>query len=127
LIFSFSSPTKITSSESFNVQAPHTSAGHENRQPYEHQVRESRIEKELAKKAKGQHSRTSTSSSSESAPGAARPDLQRSSTDSGFRKSKASSNDSRPSSGAGAGYHIPGNLHRSNVKIKGLSLPYQRK
>ncbi|KAF2492433.1 hypothetical protein BU16DRAFT_114240 [Lophium mytilinum] len=107
LIFSFSSPTKITPSESFNRLSSDSSAGHENRQPYEHQVRESHREKELARKAKGQHSRTNTSSSSGSNPAAARPGLQRSNTDSGFRKDKPSVVDSRSLGSSGAGYHIP--------------------
>lgn len=62
-------------------------------------------ERDQAKKAKSQHSRTSTTSSTASFE-QNRPVLQRSATDSGFRKSRPSSVEGRPSSSA-AGFVIP--------------------
>ncbi|OCL12538.1 hypothetical protein AOQ84DRAFT_150782 [Glonium stellatum] len=106
LLFSFSNPTNPLASTSFSSQLPDAGVSHEGKQPYEHQVRESYRERELARQAKSQHSRTNTSSSSGSGQGLSRPTLQRSNTDSGFRRGKASSVDSR-SSGSSAGHHIP--------------------
>ncbi|OCK84243.1 hypothetical protein K432DRAFT_289370 [Lepidopterella palustris CBS 459.81] len=106
LLFSFSSPSTAMSGNSINPRPTNAGADLEGRQPYEHQIRESNREKELARKAKSQHSRTNTSSSSGSTQDSARPSLQRSNTDSGFRKSKTSSIDSR-SSGSSTGHHIP--------------------
>lgn len=106
LLFSFSNPTNSMATTSFGSRLPDVGVSHEGRQPYEHQIRESNREKELARQAKSQHSRTNTSSSSGSVQGLSRPNLQRSNTDSGFRRGKASSVDSR-SSGSSAGHHIP--------------------
>ncbi|ORY09804.1 hypothetical protein BCR34DRAFT_486645 [Clohesyomyces aquaticus] len=101
MLFSFSSPGP---SSSFGTIPPKNTSM-DNRQPYETQVQESRREKEMAKKTKSQHSRTNTSSSTASAENT-RPGLQRSNTDSGFRKSRPSSMESK-SSGPAQGYHIP--------------------
>lgn len=100
MLFSFSSPGPASSFD-HSVQLP--SKPLENRQPYETQVRDSLREKE-ARKAKSQHSRTSTNSSAASFE--PRPGLQRSNTDSGFRKSRPSSMESR-SSGTAPGFNIP--------------------
>ncbi|KAF2437908.1 hypothetical protein P171DRAFT_477817 [Karstenula rhodostoma CBS 690.94] len=101
MLFSFSSPGPASS---FNMSMPMPNKPAENRQPYETQLRESMREREVARKSKGQHSRTSTNSSNASFE--ARPGLQRSNTDSGFRKSRPSSMESR-SSGSAVAYNIP--------------------
>lgn len=77
-----------------------------NRQPYETQVREAQQEKEIAKKAKSQHSRSNTNSSSGSVENV-RPGLQRSNTDSGFRKSRPSSMETTRIPVPAAGATIP--------------------
>ncbi|KAF2194867.1 hypothetical protein K469DRAFT_546977 [Zopfia rhizophila CBS 207.26] len=102
MLFSFSSPGPTAS---FNNPAQQMNIHFEGRQPYETQARDSLREKELAKKVKGQHSRTNTASSTASLENT-RPGLQRSNTDSGFRKSRPSSMESK-SSGSAAGHHIP--------------------
>ncbi|KAJ4291988.1 hypothetical protein N0V90_009887 [Kalmusia sp. IMI 367209] len=101
MLFSFSSPGPATS---FNTSMPSPSKQVETRQPYETQLRDSLREKEAVRMAQSQHSRTSTNSSAASFE--ARPALQRSNTDSGFRKSRPSSADSR-SSGSATMYNIP--------------------
>lgn len=102
MLFSFSSPGP---NASFDHSMPHASKQVDPRQPYETQLLDSMRERELTRKAKSQHSRTSTNSSTASFE-QARPGLQRSNTDSGFRKSRPSSMDSR-SSGAGSSHNIP--------------------
>lgn len=114
MLFSFSSPGP---SASFGNQPQNAFPNFEGRRPYETQAMDSLREKEerekdrdlrereLARKAMGQHSRTNTSSSAESIQ-EVRPGIQRSNTDSGFRRSRPSSMESR-SSGSAAGYHIP--------------------
>ncbi|KAF2795347.1 hypothetical protein K505DRAFT_360233 [Melanomma pulvis-pyrius CBS 109.77] len=104
MLFSFSSPGPAPST-SFNNLTQQTNSSHEGRLPYETQARDSLREREMAKKAKSQHSRTSTSSSTASFENS-RPSLQRSNTDSGFRKSRPSSSDSRSSSTV-TGFNIP--------------------
>jgi hypothetical protein len=99
MLFSFSGPDMTTS---FGNMPQMIDMNITNRQPYETQVREAQQEKEIAKKARSQHSRSNTNSSSGSVENT-RPGLHRSNTDSGFRKSRASSAESRtsnPSSGA---------------------------
>jgi hypothetical protein len=111
MLFSFSSPGP-TASFSNHTQSFHNN--NVNRQPYETQARVAREtlrDRELAKKANGQHSRTNTSSSTASFE--VRPGLQRSNTDSGLRKSRPSSIDSK-SSGSAAGFNIP--RHSSPLK-----------
>ncbi|KAF1994559.1 hypothetical protein P154DRAFT_585534 [Amniculicola lignicola CBS 123094] len=108
MLFSFSSPGPSTS---FNMPMPQHHMNTENRQPYELQLHDAlreKQEKEAAKMAKGQHSRTSTSSSNASFDNT-RPSLQRSNTDSGFRKIRPSSMASMDSrmSGSSAGHVIP--------------------
>ncbi|KAF2660059.1 hypothetical protein K491DRAFT_589941 [Lophiostoma macrostomum CBS 122681] len=101
MLFSFSSPGPSTS---FGIPTQQTNTNHDDRQPYGQQVRDSLREREMAKKAKSQHSRTSTTSSTASFDN--KPSLQRSNTDSGFRKSRPSSMESRVS-GSAAGTNIP--------------------
>ncbi|KAL5394510.1 hypothetical protein PMIN06_008025 [Paraphaeosphaeria minitans] len=101
MLFGFSSPDPASS---YNMSMPMPNKTTEDRQPYETQLRESLREREAARKVKGQHSRTSTNSSNTSFEG--RPGLQRSNTDSGFRKSRPSSTESRSSNSAMT-YNIP--------------------
>jgi hypothetical protein len=103
MLFSFSSPGPTTTS--FDSLAQIVQKPVDNRQPYETQLRDSMREREMAKKAKGQHSRTSTNSSSASFE-PAKHGLQRSNTDSGFRKSRPSSMESRSSGGPPA-FNVP--------------------
>jgi hypothetical protein len=103
MLFSFSSQGPINTSFDSLTQWAHKPT--DNRQPYETQLRDSMRERELARKAKGQHSRTSTSSSSASFE-PSKPGLQRSNTDSGFRASRPSSIESRLSGGA-PGLSVP--------------------
>ncbi|KAH7066836.1 hypothetical protein BKA63DRAFT_425686 [Paraphoma chrysanthemicola] len=93
MLFSFSNPG-VTTSFGNMPQQPVRNVS--NRQPYETQVRDAQQEKEIAKKARSQHSRSNTNSSSGSVENV-RPNLQRSNTDSGFRKSRPSSMESRVS------------------------------
>lgn len=99
MLFSFSNPGMNTSFG--NIPQPIVQKDMSYRQPYETQTRDSLREKEMAKKAKSQHSRTNTNSSSGSAENV-KPGLQRSNTDSGFRKSRPNSMESRVSSQAAA-------------------------
>jgi hypothetical protein len=126
VLFSFSSPGPVPNN-SFNMPMQQTNTHFEGRQPYETQARDSFREKEQAKMAKSQHSRTSTSSSTASFE-PPRAGLQRSNTDSGFRRSRPSSSDSRSSSNA-AGFSIP---RRSSPLKRGsggslLSIPEVRR
>jgi hypothetical protein len=66
---------------------PSTLQNIDTRQPYEQQTRESQREREQARKARQNHSRTSTSTSMQSA-GNIRPGLQRSKTDASQHKSR---------------------------------------
>ncbi|KAF2277273.1 uncharacterized protein EI97DRAFT_314940 [Westerdykella ornata] len=103
MLFSFSSPGPASS-----FSRPVQRAGQETRLPYETQEKQymdSLREREQVKRAKSQHSRTSTASSTASFE-QTRPVLQRSATDSAFRRSRPSSVEGRPSSSA-AGYVIP--------------------
>lgn len=93
MLFSFSNPDMTSS---FGSMPPQVNMTFTNRQPYETQTREAQKEREVAKKAHSQHSRTNTNSSSDSAENV-KPVLQRSNTDSGFRKSRPSSIESRNS------------------------------
>ncbi|KAF1844226.1 uncharacterized protein K460DRAFT_289323 [Cucurbitaria berberidis CBS 394.84] len=102
MLFSFSNPGLTTSFGSIPQQA-NKQVG--SRQPYETQTRDSLREKEMAKKAKSQHSRTNTNSSSGSVEDI-KPSLQRSNTDSGFRRHRPSSMESR-NSGQAAASTIP--------------------
>jgi hypothetical protein len=98
MLFSFSNPEMTAS---FGSMPQQTSINVDNRQPYETQARDAHLEKEMAKKAKSQHSRTNTNSSSGSSENV-RPGLQRSSTEGGSRKSRPSSAESRISLPAAA-------------------------
>lgn len=97
MLFSFSNPTAT----SFGSMPPVSHKSALDRQPYETQMRDAQQEKVFAKKAKSQHSRSNTNSSSGSVENV-RPSLQRSNTDSGFRKSRPSSMESRISNQATA-------------------------
>ncbi|KAF2715629.1 hypothetical protein K504DRAFT_446464 [Pleomassaria siparia CBS 279.74] len=126
MLFSFSSPGP-TPNTSFNIPTQQTNINYQGRLPYETQARDSLREREMAKRSKSQHSRTSTSSSTASFEGP-RPCLQRSNTDSGFRKNRPSSSDSR-SSGTATGFNIP---RRSSPLKRGnggslLSIPEVRR
>jgi len=102
MLFSFSNPDMTSS---FGSMPQPVSRQVVDRQPYETQAREAQQEKANAKKAKSLHSRTNTDSSSGSAENV-KPGLQRSNTDSGFRKSRPSSMESR-SSNLSAASSIP--------------------
>lgn len=101
MLFSFSNPGFAAS---FNTSVPLPNEPAETRQPYETQYIDSLRDREVSRKAKSQHSRNSTNSSNASFE--TRPVLQRSNTDSGFRKTRPSSMDSR-SSGSAAIPNIP--------------------
>ena len=85
MIFSFTSPPREANSSPIRPHITPQKIDTANRQPYEHQMRESNREKELAKKARQSHSRNNTGSASISF---GRPSLQRSNTDSGVRRPK---------------------------------------
>ncbi|KAF2749562.1 hypothetical protein M011DRAFT_312140 [Sporormia fimetaria CBS 119925] len=91
MLFSFSSPGP---SVSFGrpLQQPTEQLS---RQPYETQYMDSLREREFAKAMSSQHSRTSTSSTASFDSN--RPMLQRSATDSGLRRSRPVSAESKPS------------------------------
>ncbi|KIW04833.1 hypothetical protein, variant [Verruconis gallopava] len=85
MISSFSSPRKVDNASPVRPHITPQKIDTALRQPYEHQTMESNREKELAKKAKQMHNRSSAGSASISF---GRPGLQRSNTDSGFRRPK---------------------------------------
>ncbi|KAL6706073.1 hypothetical protein ACN47E_006175 [Coniothyrium glycines] len=91
MLFGFSSQEM---NMSFGNVQPQRSQSVSSRQPYETQVRDSQREKQAVKKARSQHSRSNTNSSSGSVENI-RPTLQRSNTDSGFRKSRPNSIEAR--------------------------------
>ncbi|KAH7407065.1 hypothetical protein DE146DRAFT_418398 [Phaeosphaeria sp. MPI-PUGE-AT-0046c] len=99
MLFSFSGQDM---NASFGTMPQQMNVNVLDRQPYETQLRDARQEQEVVKKARSLHSRSNTNSSSGSVENL-RPGLQRSNTDSGFRKSRPSSSDSRmavPNAGA---------------------------
>jgi hypothetical protein len=93
LVFGFSSPQQAPEVSPNHLQTQQLDMDTTCRQPYEHQIKESNWEKEVAKKSKQQQNRTTTIPSSFSA--STRPALQRSNTDSGFRKVQNRSVESR--------------------------------
>jgi hypothetical protein len=99
MIFSFSSPSQTIDLTSVRPQLTQKTVDTGGRQPYEHQMRESSREKEIAatKKSKQVSTRTNSTSSSTSLPNNGRPNLQRSNTDSGFRRVSNRSVDSQRS------------------------------
>ncbi|KAF2431342.1 hypothetical protein EJ08DRAFT_659943 [Tothia fuscella] len=97
MLFSFSSPLQTMDPSSVRPQPAQQIAEVESRQPYEHQTKEFQRERELAKKSRQLHSRTSTSSLNSSQPASSRPSLQRSNTDSGSRRAQNRSIDSAKS------------------------------
>ncbi|KAF2663686.1 hypothetical protein BT63DRAFT_460803 [Microthyrium microscopicum] len=99
LLFSFSSPVQTVNPSSVGAPIPPPIFDPGSRQPYEQQTRESTRERELVKKTRQQkqqqqqqqqHSRTGSSLGPSN-----RPALQRSNTDSGFRRLKTKSFDAR--------------------------------
>jgi hypothetical protein len=102
MLFSFSNPSMVASFSSMPQQALNVAS---NRKPYETQVRDAQEEKDMAKRARNPHSRSNTNSSSGSQENV-RPGLQRSNTDSGFRRSRPLSMESRVS-GIAASSTIP--------------------
>ncbi|KAF2396419.1 hypothetical protein EJ06DRAFT_524784 [Trichodelitschia bisporula] len=93
LIFSFSSPQHTVDPSSMRQSFTQTTVEAVNRQPYEHQTWESNRERELAKKARQQQNRSASVFMASQT--LAKPALQRSNTDSGFRRIKSVSIDSR--------------------------------
>ncbi|KAF1831666.1 hypothetical protein BDW02DRAFT_40393 [Decorospora gaudefroyi] len=91
MLFSFSNPDLTTS---FGTMPQQSTVSMGSRQPYETQARDAQFERETTKKARSQHSRSNTNSSSGSTENV-RPGIQRSNTDSGMRKSKPLSMESR--------------------------------
>ena len=103
MLFSFTSPDDMTASFG---SIPQQAAFKPNRQPYETQMLDSRREKEKAKKPRSLHSRSNTNSSSGSVEDS-RPTLQRSNTDSGFRRTRPVVSERRSSADTSAASHIP--------------------
>ncbi|KAF2104166.1 hypothetical protein NA57DRAFT_70381 [Rhizodiscina lignyota] len=93
MLASFSSPAPHNS---ITIQPQQTQISHPQgmRQPYEHQMEESKREQDIARRVKQQHSRP-TSSSANVPSLNAKPGLHRSNTDSGFRRKQNQSVDSR--------------------------------
>jgi len=115
LIFSFSSPPQ-TINPSHVKPNPPPSFDPLSRQPYEQQMRESTREREITKKARHEqqlhHNRSSSSLST-------RPSLQRSNTDSGFRRNKNRAMDTRNS--AVQALQAAENIPRKPSPLKRLS------
>ena len=103
MLFSFTSPDDMTAS--FGAM-PQQAAFKPNRQPYETQMLESKRKKEKANKSRSLHSRSNTNSSSGSVE-ENRPSLQRSSTDSGFRRARPVTSERRSSADTNVVHHIP--------------------
>ncbi|KAF3041154.1 hypothetical protein E8E12_009106 [Didymella heteroderae] len=103
MLFSFTSPDDIAASFG---SIPQQATFKPNRQPYETQMLDSRWEKEKAKKSKSLHSRSNTNSSSGSVE-ETWPGLQRSNTDSGFRRARPVISERRSSADTSAAHHIP--------------------
>jgi hypothetical protein len=102
-LFSFTSPDDMTAS--FGGM-PQQATFKPNRQPYETQMLDSRREKENAKKPRSLHSRSNTNSSSGSVE-ENRPSLQRSNTDSGYRRARPVISERRSSADTSVAHHIP--------------------
>lgn len=88
MVFSFTSPPpQKIETVSVRPQLTQRMVDTGGRQPYEHQMRESSREKEIAATKKSKvPTRSSSGSSSTSLPNSGRPNLQRSNTDSGVRR-----------------------------------------
>jgi hypothetical protein len=97
MLLSFSNPDMTGSFGSM----PQQSMLDMSRQPYETQLRDAQNEREMAKKARSQHSRSNTASSSGSAENV-RPVIQRSNTDGGPRTARTLAMDPRVSIPANA-------------------------
>lgn len=98
MLFSFSNPGTTASFGNMPQLVPKMDAS--SRQPYDTQMG-SILDREPGRKARSQHSRSNTNSSSGSVE-SMRPGLQRSNTDSGFRKNRTLSIESRISAPAAA-------------------------
>ncbi|KAF2123465.1 hypothetical protein P153DRAFT_303853 [Dothidotthia symphoricarpi CBS 119687] len=105
MLFSFSDPNMTTS---FGSMPQPTMSAVENRQPYETQMQDSMREKQLVKKTRSQHSRTSTTSSSGSNE-TSQPRLRRNGIDTSLSMKRSSSMDSRLS-GSVTSHNIPRRL-----------------
>ncbi|KAF2843643.1 hypothetical protein M501DRAFT_1012985 [Patellaria atrata CBS 101060] len=105
MLFSFSDNVDTSIISPGKIQRPESKEVHMNRQPYEHQTRESLREKEMARKARQHHSRSSTNSSSSSMVNI-RPGPQRSNTDAGISKRHSMTDSLSISQSLGFG-HIP--------------------
>lgn len=103
MLFSFSAPDDMTTSFG---NMPQPAIFNPNRQPYETQMLDLKRQKEKAKKPRSLHSRSNTNSSSGSVE-ENRPGLQRSNTDSGFRRSRPVTLERRSSADTSATHHIP--------------------
>lgn len=103
MLFSFTAPDDVTASFG---NLPQPAAFNPDRQPYETQLLDSKREKGKAKKTRSLHSRSNTNSSAGSVE-ETRPSLQRSNTDSGFRRARPAMSDRRSSADTNAAHHIP--------------------
>lgn len=92
MLFSFSGSPGFGASWA-SPQRPPPSRVLDNRQPYEHQARESERQREVARKSSGQHSRTTTASSSGFTAGPSQSGLQRSNTHTGHVRKSAVPNE----------------------------------
>ncbi|EOA85472.1 hypothetical protein ACJQWK_07136 [Exserohilum turcicum] len=97
MLFSFSNPDMTAS---FGAMPQLSNVDMSLRQPYETQLRDAQAEREMAKKARSQHSRSNTNSSAGSVE-EVKPPLHRSNTDSGVRMSRVPPMDPRSA--------VPGN------------------
>lgn len=103
MLFSFTASDDVTTSFG---NMPQPAAFNPDRQPYETQLLDSKREKEKAKKTRSLHSRSNTNSSAGSVD-ENRPSLQRSNTDSGFRRTRPMVPERRSSADTSAAHHIP--------------------
>jgi hypothetical protein len=95
LLFSFSSPVQTVNPSSVGALFPPPVIDSASRQPYEQQNRASTQEKELAKKTRQTQQQVPQTRAGATLAPNSRPGLQRSNTDSGFRRNKTRSVDSR--------------------------------
>jgi hypothetical protein len=95
LLFSFSSPVQTVNPSSVGTLFAPPVIDSASRQPYEQQNRASTQEKELAKKTRQTQQQPPLARAGATLAPNSRPSLQRSNTDSGFRRNKTRSVDSR--------------------------------
>ncbi|KAJ4988528.1 phd finger domain-containing protein [Stagonosporopsis vannaccii] len=103
MLFSFTAPDDVTASFG---NMPQPAAFNLDRQPYETQLLDSKREKEKARKTRSLHSRSNTNSSAGSVE-ENRPSLQRSNTDSGFRRARPLVLERSSSADTSAAHRIP--------------------